>query len=71
MYDLDNTGSIEKHEVARLLAALSADNPGIHLSEPDIESLVEQVASCTPCLYDGISDCVYQWIKAVGHATCM
>lgn len=51
IYDLNDTGVIEKDEVKRLLVALLQDNPAIDLTEDEIEAIVEQVLrmlhSCT------------------------
>ena len=54
IYDLNDTGNIEKDEVKRLLVALLQDNPAIDLTEAEIEAIVEQVppdgAEPLPCM---------------------
>jgi Ca2+-binding EF-hand superfamily protein len=42
IYDLNDSGVIEKEEVQRLLVALLQDNPAIDLSEAEIQLIVEQ-----------------------------
>ena len=48
IYDLNDTGNIEKDEVQRLLVALLQDNPAIDLTEDEIEAIVEQVHPAAP-----------------------
>ncbi len=50
IYDLNDTGNIEKDEVQRLLVALLQDNPAIDLTEDEIEAIVEQVHPASPLL---------------------
>ena len=42
IYDLNDSGVIEKEEVQRLLVALLQDNPAIDLSNAEIQQIVEQ-----------------------------
>jgi Ca2+-binding EF-hand superfamily protein len=44
IYDLNDTGAIEKEELKRLLVALLQDNPAIDLTEVEIEEIVNQVS---------------------------
>ncbi len=43
IYDLNNTGVIEKDEVKRLLIQLLQDNPAIDLTDDEVDTIVEQV----------------------------
>lgn len=43
IYDLKDTGVIEKDEVKRLLTQLLQDNPAIDLSDNEVDAIVEQV----------------------------
>lgn len=43
IYDLKDTGVIEKDEVKRLLVQLLQDNPAIDLTDDEIDAIVEQV----------------------------
>ena len=43
IYDLKDTGVIERDEVKRLLAALLQDNPAIDLTDTEINEIVDQV----------------------------
>lgn len=52
MYDLDNTGYIERDEVQRFLVALLKDNPAIDLDDMQLNAIIDQVCS------DGICRCV-------------
>jgi hypothetical protein len=43
IYDLDNTGHIERGEVQRFLVALLKDNPAIDLDDAHLNVLIDQV----------------------------
>ena len=43
MYDLDNTGYIERDEVQRFLVALLKDNPAIDLDDAQLNAIIDQV----------------------------
>ena len=43
IYDLDNTGHIERGEIQRFLAALLKDNPAIDLDDAHLNALVDSV----------------------------
>lgn len=43
IYDLDNTGYIERGEIQRFLAALLKDNPAIDLDDASLNALVDSV----------------------------
>ena len=43
IYDLNDTGVIEKDEVKRLLIQLLQDNPAIDLTDDEVDIIVEQV----------------------------
>eukprot|EP00891_Asterochloris_glomerata_P007358 jgi/Astpho2/7358/fgenesh1_pm.00114_%23_6_t len=42
IYDLDNTGHIERDEVKRFLTALLKDNPAIALDDDQLETIMDQ-----------------------------
>ena len=42
MYDLDNTGYIERNEVQRFLVALLKDNPAIDLDDTQLNAIIDQ-----------------------------
>ena len=44
IYDLKDTGVIEKDEVKRLLTQLLHDNPAIDLTDDEVDAIVEQVS---------------------------
>lgn len=44
IYDLDNTGHIERGEIQRFLAALLKDNPAIDLDDAHVNALVDSVS---------------------------
>ena len=46
MYDLDNTGYIERGEVQRFLVALLKDNPAIDLDDMQLNAIIDQVGRC-------------------------
>ncbi len=43
IYDLDNTGHIERGEIQRFLVALLKDNPAIDLDDAHLNVLIDQV----------------------------
>ena len=43
IYDLDNTGHIERGEIQRFLVALLKDNPAIDLDDAHLNALIDQV----------------------------
>ena len=43
IYDLDNTGHIERGEIPRFLVALLKDNPAIDLDDAHLNVLIDQV----------------------------
>ena len=43
IYDLDNTGHIERGEIQRFLAALLKDNPAIDLDNAHLDALIDSV----------------------------
>ena len=43
IYDLDNTGYIERGEIQRFLVALLKDNPAIDLDDAQLNMLITQV----------------------------
>lgn len=47
IYDLKDTGVIERDEVKRLLSALLQENPAIDLSDDEIDEIVNQVSTCS------------------------
>lgn len=47
MYDLDNTGYIERDEIQRFLVALLKDNPAIDLDDMHLNAIIDQV--CCAC----------------------
>ena len=51
IYDLNDSGVIEKDEVQRLLIALLQDNPAIDLTDGEIEQIVEQARAPVACGY--------------------
>lgn len=44
IYDLDNTGHIERGEIQRFLVALLKDNPAIDLDDAHLSVLIDQVS---------------------------
>ena len=44
IYDLDNTGHIERGEIQRFLVALLKDNPAIDLDDAHLNSLIDRVS---------------------------
>lgn len=45
IYDLDNTGHIERGEVQRFLAALLKDNPAIALDDAQLDAIMDAVSA--------------------------
>ena len=43
IYDLDNTGHIERGEIQRFLVALLKDNPAIDLDDAHLNALIDRV----------------------------
>lgn len=48
LYDLGKTGSINKTELKNLLVDVLADNPGLRLTDEQIDRVIEQ--ACSPTL---------------------
>lgn len=44
IYDLDNTGHIERGEIQRFLVALLKDNPAIDLDDAHLNALIDRVS---------------------------
>lgn len=51
IYDLDNTGHIERGEIQRFLVALLKDNPAIDLDDAHLNALIDQVCEAAICLH--------------------
>lgn len=62
IYDLDNTGHIERGEIQRFLAALLKDNPAIDLDDAHLSALIDNVnlSFRNTCMYT---------LNALAHAS--
>ena len=53
IYDIESTNYIERSEVKRFLVAIIADNPDIHLSDEDLDRIVEDTFEQVDLTGDG------------------
>ena len=54
IYDIHRTGAIEKRELRALLAAATADNPALALSDADLDALVDAAFVAGDAAGDGV-----------------
>lgn len=54
LYDLGKTGAIERRELRELLRAALSDNPGLRLSDADIDAVVEATFEEADTAGDGV-----------------
>lgn len=54
LYDLGKTGAIERRELRELLRAALSDNPGLRLSDSDVDTVVEATFEEADTAGDGV-----------------